>query len=143
MFGVIYTVDSPNRVLRAYGVQGKQWWRTEWDSEMEALAPGWHHAKYCGYLDEEQFNEFVRRMGLYASSIETGGALGMPGSSWFAPAIDFNNENMQYAVLDAYVTPYPVHLEGEEEVLDEGWPEPPYDEELWNELRLEIIGRYS
>ena len=146
MYGAIYTVDSPDRVLRTYGVRGKAWWRTEGDTG-ERIAPYWHHAKYCGYLNQEEFDEFVERVGVFARDTENGGAFGMPGSSWFgwAPAIIFDNshDRRPEAFLDLWATPYPVHMEGDEEVLDEGWPEPPYDEELWEKLREQVIERYS
>jgi hypothetical protein len=115
-FGVIYSVDCtaddsienylpPLPLYEAFST-------TEEDegfdySYLEGEWEGGHHLKIVGVLTHAQFDEFVDKLGLVATDVETGGIVGAPwsesGVGW-APAISFDCGGTE-AIQNAYVTP--------------------------------------
>lgn len=151
LFSIIYSVDVPSDVsLNPYRPphQRKLWWITEENEcyDYDYLGGRWRHGKhrkYCAMLTQEQFDEFIGHVCIYAEDVETMGSIGAPGFGFgLAPAISFSDYCREDAILNAYVTPIPGHLEGDEIVPDEG-VELPLGDEAWQRIRQEIIEQYS
>lgn len=68
------------------------------------------HRKYVNTLTKAQFKRFVDRCQLVAQDVETMGSLTEFG---LIPAISFDSE-MDWAIINAYVTPIPENHKGEE-----------------------------
>ncbi len=148
-FGVIFTVDVPyDTDIESYSVASllpymeDEWEQTEDDREYQygylgGIWEGGQHRKWCACLSREQFDRFVHAYGLGAEDIGTGGAMGMPspdGSAWFScsPAISFISD-CPYAIIDAYVTPYPETVRKEK----------PFDDRDWERIRRAVIRQYE
>ena len=84
-------------------------------------------------LDKDQFTEFVQATGLVADSTQTLGSLGDTGFGFgWSPAIAFNDDGSDRAILNAYVTPIPETRKEQ------------YDERDWERVRravLSVFGR--
>lgn len=113
LFSVIYSVDIPNGVnMRPYVPPDckKLWDETEDDSSydygyLEGCWEKGHHRKWCAILTQEQFEEFIDHVGLFAENVQTMGSIGAPGyGCGWAPAISFRNDDPD-AIQSAYVTP--------------------------------------
>ena len=116
LFSVIYSVDCPRteRISRFQPPQlRKHWDRTEGNEGYEYgyLEGDWEkgkHRKWCGLLTKEEFERFLDSTGLVADSTETMGSIGAPGFGFgWAPAISFQDDGSERAILSAYVTPIP------------------------------------
>jgi hypothetical protein len=78
------------------------------DSDKGPWARG-KHRKYCGVFNKEEFEQFIEDCELVASTTETMGSLGAPGSArWYgiSPAVSFDADHYG-CMASAYVTPYP------------------------------------
>ena len=114
-FSVIYSIDVPGGTIidRYYPPDASLWMETEDDRESEYsyLGGDWEeggqHRKYCALLTRDEFDAFVRHVGIWAEDVETMGSLGAPGFDFaLAPAISFTSHDGE-AILSAYVTPLP------------------------------------
>src|SRR4051794_26915815 len=106
-FSVIFSVDVPQDVsIREYAPPsvGKLWTLTEGDEQHEYgyLEGRWDkgkHRKWTAFLDRQQFDAFVSKLGLYAEDVQTMGSLGAPGFGFgWSPAINFTSDD-QNAIL--------------------------------------------
>ncbi len=154
LYSVIYTVDSDKDTditevfPPPWQHELKLWSQTEGDEEADR--EGWHHAKWVALLTQTQFDAFIEHCYLYVEDVETMGSIGAPGFGFgWAPAISFRGEfgwvdevGRYCGNVDAYVSPIPGHLEGDEIVPNEGVELPLGDEE-WQRIRKEIIEEYS
>ena len=139
LFSVIYSVDVPEGIsLRRFTPPNVRelWERTEGDEQYEYghLEGRWtkgRHRKWAALLDRTQFDEFVKKVRLYAESTETMGAIGAPemGFGW-SPAISFTS-NTEEAILTAYVTPIP-------ETSKQGG-----DNRDWNRVKNAVLSVYA
>jgi hypothetical protein len=143
-YGVIYSFDCPRtESVKTYLPRKsilKKMQMTEGDSSREYgyLEGEWEnckHRKYGAVLTQEEFDQFVDDCELRADSVETMGAMGMPGSErWWGctPAIAFNGPD----VAQAYVTPYPkVQLKNQ--------PTETQEERWWKMLKKVIVNKYG
>lgn len=143
-YGVLYSVDVPSTVsLRPHLPSKRHLFDTTEGNECyeyDYLEGAWEkgkHRKLIGVLTQEQFDEFVEELGLFAEDVETLGSLGVPwagcGGLGVAPAISFISEDPE-AIQGAYVTPIPQC-------------DPPEDEEemreVWEELKRKIVEKYK
>lgn len=120
-FSIIYEADIPmdHRVSSVEPPHRKLWQLTE---QSDGEPSDWcgdifdgkvKHRKWCGVLNEEQFDDFVRQCGVYPESVETMGSLGAPGFGFgWAPAISFRSDAPD-AIQSAYVTPLACNKRGE------------------------------
>jgi hypothetical protein len=140
LFSVIYSADCPRSESIACfrpPQARKLWDTTESDEQYEYgyLEGDWErgkHRKWCGLLTKEQFNRFVEATGLVADSTETMGSLGAPGFGFgWSPAIAFNDDGSQRAILSAYVTPIPETRKGR------------YDERDWQRVRRAVLNTFG
>lgn len=127
-FYCIYTIDCPKDVkmdpyLRIIQKHGSEFWtETESDdlsSEYGYLGDQWEHGshkKFGGWLNKDQFIEFVRASSLRPESCETGGMLTPDGHF---PAIAFNGHDSD-AIESMYVCPFP-ELRKPREGTPEDW----------------------
>ena len=137
-YAVIYTIDTDdeNEMVAFIPTDFKKWNNTEsYDNQPGEMSEYMFHRKYCRVLNQAEFDEFVGQTGMYASDIETMGAIGQLDPFGdiilgLSPAISFDNTDGTY--LNAYVTPYIENAAGE--------PEPGYD---WETVRDEIITKYK
>ncbi len=166
-YSVIYSVDIPSGVSMRPFVPPeckRLWEETEGDEQYQYghLEGRWergHHRKWVAILDQAQFEEFVRDVGLFAEDVQTMGSLGAPGFGFgWAPAISFRNDDPD-AIQSAYVTPCGTKAEivaflQEHEVPvpavlldddDQGylWPEAVDREAPWEAVREAVIAAYS
>lgn len=116
-FSVIYSFDCGKRQrltpLNPPAKQRRLWQKTEGDEGFDdytALALNLdegekgRHRKWCGILNEEQFQDFLDHTYLRAEDVQTGGSLGAPGCGYgWSPAFSFSR--FDDAVQNAYVTP--------------------------------------
>lgn len=143
-FSVIYSVDCTKaESIRQWHPESRLFQQTEGDEQRQYdyLGGEWvnhKHRKWGALLTRKQFDKFVAKTDLTASSTETMGSLGAPGFGMgWAPAICFESED-QSAIQNAYVTPIP-------EVPQRAkWPdEAAHEERSWQRLRKAIIKMYS
>jgi hypothetical protein len=139
LFSVIFSADVPAGVsIRNYTPPKARslWTRTESGrSEYAYLEGSWlrgRHGKWTALLTRDQFDEFVKALGLYAEATETMGSLGAPGFGFgWSPAISFTADH-EDAILSAYVTPVP-----EVEKKNGG------DERDWRRVRQAVLSAYA
>ena len=137
-FSVIYSVDVPAgvEILDRAPPRLDLWEETEDDEQYEYghLEGRWehgHHRKWAAILERKQFDEFVKRCGLFAEDVQTMGSLGAPGFGFgWAPAMSFT-ANDPDAIQSAYVTPIP---EVRKDV---------YDERDWDRVRSAMLAIYG
>lgn len=141
MWGVIYSIDcyaeehTALAPFLATSMKNHHLWRMTENEPDESEV--FKHRKYCAVLTQQQFDEFVDEIGLYAENVQTMGALGMPGAgNWWgwSPAISFTSRDnfTEYGALcNAYVCPF-----------DPEWTEP-QNEEKWEEVRRQVIDAYE
>ena len=118
-FYVIYSLDVPRdtSVKEFQPPNLKLWDCTETDSEydygyLEGCWTKGKHRKYCALLTREEFDAFIQHVRLYPEDCETMGSLTGFG---LLPAISFNDDCEDRAILNAYVTPVPQNaVTGEE-----------------------------
>ena len=116
LFSIIYSVDVPEnesvKPLLPREEILEKFNETEDDDNYEYsyLEGEWekgHHVKICGMLNRQEFQNFIDDTGLRAEDIETGGSIGAPGLGYgCSPAISFSND-LENAIISAYVTPIP------------------------------------
>ena len=136
-FSAIYSVDVPHDVrIRPYAPPQvrKLWKQTEDDKQYESgdLGGRWkkkgRHRKWTALLTQQQFDDFVCRLNLYAEDVETLGSLGAPGFGYgWSPAISFTTDDSD-AILNAYVTPIPDQDKA--------------DKSNWQRVRRDILSAY-
>ena len=140
LFSVIYSADCPRTesIARFRPPRARRIWdQTEGDRQYEYsyLEGEWErgkHRKWCAVLDKGQFAEFVQATGLVADSTETLGSLGAPGFGiGWAPAIAFNDDSNDRAILSAYVTPVPETRREQ------------YDERDWLRVRRAVLSMFG
>ena len=140
LFSVIYSADCPRceSIVRFRPPQVRKLWDlTERDDSYDYgyLEGDWErgkHRKWCALLTKEQFNRFVESTGLIAEATETMGSLGAPGFGLgWSPAIAFNDDGSQQAILSAYVTPIP-------ETRKER-----FDERDWRRVRRAVLSQFG
>ncbi len=166
-FSIIYSVDIPSGInMRPFVPPHckRLWDETEGDSgyDYSYLEGRWergHHRKWVAILDQAQFDEFVRQVGLVAEDVQTMGSLGAPGFGFgWAPAICIRSDDPD-AIQSAYVTPVGSKAEIVEflrqhevavpAVLLDGdgqkyfWDEAVDREAPWDAVRQAVIAAYS
>jgi hypothetical protein len=140
LLSVIYSADCPRTesIARFRPPRARKLWdRTEDDSQYEYsyLEGDWEkgkHRKWCAILNKQEFTEFVQATGLVAEDVQTLGSLGAPGLGFgVSPAIAFNDDGTERAILSAYVTPIP---EVRKEHGDEG---------DWRRIRRAVLNQFG
>jgi len=116
LFSVIYSADCPRSesISRFRPPHARRLWDTTEDDRQYGygyLEGDWEkgkHRKWAAMLTKDQFTEFVQSLGLVAEDVQTMGSLGAPGFGFgWSPAISFNDDGNNRAILNAYVTPIP------------------------------------
>lgn len=136
-YGVIYSADADeiNPCDSPPEEQNELWTETENYDESDYGIEGWVHKKWCACLDQEQFDQFVNHVCIYAEDIETMGSLGAPSPDGMIlgvmPAICFEGGG-EIGIHNAYVTPYIM-----------GDFDTPFDEDDWQALRRQLIEKYQ
>jgi len=146
-WSIIYSVDTttdhdPDHWPLIRPTESPKWQQTEDDDcyDLDRLGGDWeggHHAKWCAYLNQEEFDKFIDTTGLYADDVETMGSLGAPNMGLgVVPAISFTDEGVGDTYFAyAYVTPVPVGLKRPENE--------DYSEDQWDFVRREVLQHYG
>lgn len=121
-YSVIYSFDTDGSVSTSKPPHYKKLWdMTECDdippwieiTDKHDSFPFHRHRKYCALLTYEQFCEFMEDLGLHYEC-ETMGSIGAPGCGMgLAPALSFSASDYDRH-LNAYVTPIPGTIEGDD-----------------------------
>ncbi len=140
LFSVIYSIDCPRseKIGRFRPPNARKLWNmTEGDEQYDYgyLEGEWErgkHRKWCAMLTKEQFQEFIDHTGMIAEDVETMGSIGAPGFDiGWAPAISFQDDGTEWAILSAYVTPIP-------QVRKQG-----FDERDWRRVRQAVLNVFA
>ncbi len=148
-FGVILTVSVPGGTdIEEYSISSllpniaDEWKEDDIGDECiySYVSETWEDGEsrqWAACLSKDQFDCFVGAYALGGEDAPTGGASGMPspdGAGWHSqsPAIAFES-NCPYAIIDAYVTPYPETVRKEK----------PFDERDWERIREAVIRQYE
>ena len=140
LFSVIYSADCPRSesISRFRPPKARKLWDTTEDDSQYGygyLEGDWEkgkHRKWAAMLTKDQFTEFVQSTGLVAEDVQTMGSIGAPGFGvGWAPAISFNDDGSERAILNAYVTPIP------ETSKDQ------YDERDWERVRRAVLSVFG
>jgi hypothetical protein len=142
-YGVIYSVDA-EEINESDGPptsQAKLWNLTEDNEESDYGIEGWQHKKWYALLTQDQFDEFVGHVSIYAQNVKTMGSLGAPSPDGIcfgiSPAISFE-DSRDDGICNAYVTPYVIKDLFANKELDV-----PCDELDWEALRKKMIEKYK
>lgn len=105
------------------------------------------HRKYTALLNKSEFQQFVDKSDLVASTVETMGSLGAPSPDGMVlgivPAVCFDYRSGDYE-LNAYVTPYVVRQRrGRQKGVYDSVRKAGCGERDWDRLRDAIIAKWS